>query len=867
MIGRRTAPVCLVAALAWGAAHAARPVPLVGGDVSPGRNLEEFGSVVPISGGRYRAHALVALPAGWTAKIDAQLRALGVVVLGHTYDRSFLARVNATPAQLQAALSDLGIEIAPIPAVRKIAPSFAAWKLDPRAAEPGGRIRALVRVHDDVTPAEAGRAFASAGVTARRSRRCPCFEVALTDAERDRLAREDAVSLIEPNDTKIRFLANHGRPAVGADALQGYSWNGSAGSYAGLTGLGVSVGVLDQGGLPTDHPAFWSMGACGDLSPSSRITANATPLSDHAAHVAGLLAGSGADSPALFGPGWSLRGVAPCASLALVVAKDNESCANEQALVEHAADLTNNSYGVSLYNAVSFAADNDAIVRGNATFDAACGGATGADVPARLSVWGAGNNGTSVEKGAIEDCGYWSVLNPQKNGIVVGGSLVDPAASPIAASERWDGSSIGPTLDGRLKPDVVAPACKRSTPSTDPYFRTANGSSSPYNLQYSYEPAMPCGTSYSAAFVTGVTALLLEEWRKVHGTLQPYPSTLKAALIQGAVDVVGNSGGPYSTTDPGVRLVVEATAGPDFATGYGEVSAEASAAVVAEQRLIEDAFLREGDSESYVLTVPGGAPRLRVTLAWDDRKPSQLDPAARKLENDLDLELYGPLESSPTVNKPWVLPTLVGPVAGLREPVQEPAGLAAATTGVDTVNNVEQVEIASPGSGTWEVRVKASELPDQDRQTFSLAADFAMTPAGPPTETFDHIGRFAVTQPGPVSRMATASVLGLLDRTTIIPARSFCRVPGECPPCARFGVCPPVRLDFEGMPEGWSVRLVDRLGKRISTRVTRDTSRASVVWPRDKERGAFIVLVPPGHALATPVPSKTRLTVTAGPAR
>jgi hypothetical protein len=254
-----------------------------------------------------------------------------------------------------------------------------------------------------------------------------------------------------------------------------------------------------------------------------------------------------------------------------------------------------------------------------------------------------------------------------------------------------------------------------------------------------------------------------------------------------------------------------------------------------------------------------------VTLAWDDLKAADLDPTVGKLENDLDLELYGPLETSPVLRRPWVLPTLVGPLAGLRAPDAEPAGLVAAAEGVDRANNVEQVEVDAPCAGTWEVRVKAATLPDENGQTFSLAADYPMATEVATSAVHEALGEFSITRPDGWSAAAVAA--GLLDarRAVVIPARLACRIPGRCPRCERFAICPLVVIDLEGLPEKWSVRLIDTNGKTIA-KAKRKGDRAQVSWKRAQARDALLAITPPKTGKGAAVTTKTRVTISARPA-
>ncbi len=87
-----------------------------------------------------------------------------------------------------------------------------------------------------------------------------------------------------------------------------------------------------------------------------------------------------------------------------------------------------------------------------------------------------------------------------------------------------------------------------------------------------------------------------------------------------------------------------------------------------------------------------GAP-LKVTIAWTDpagagTTTGSVDPTTKQLVNDLNLSVIGPSGT----HLPWVLtPDLPGKSDTIRA--------QAATTGIDSTNNLEQVSIASPTTG------------------------------------------------------------------------------------------------------------------------------------------------------------------------
>ncbi len=69
----------------------------------------------------------------------------------------------------------------------------------------------------------------------------------------------------------------------------------------------------------------------------------------------------------------------------------------------------------------------------------------------------AGNEGQKHQHGSTNDIGYYSIWRVNKNEINV--------ANLSDLDLRWAGSSLGPTLDGRIKPDIAAPGSRPLFPS------------------------------------------------------------------------------------------------------------------------------------------------------------------------------------------------------------------------------------------------------------------------------------------------------------------------------------------------------------------------------------------------------------------
>jgi len=203
------------------------------------------------------------------------------------------------------------------------------------------------------------------------------------------------------------------------------------------------------------------------------------------------------------------------------------------------------------------------------------------------------------------------------------------------------------------------------------------------------------GTSMSSPSVAGALALVLEQWRATRPTLSdPLAATLKALVIHTA-DECG------------------ASPGPDYSFGWGLVNVPRAAEVltlnlVEGLPIIEDT-LAEGASFERLIPVGPDAGELRATLCWTDPPmPARdgdpiLDDPTPQLVNDLDLVLEAP---DGTLHYPWMLDPL------------NPS--YAATTGVNHVDNVEQVVVTAPLEGLWTLHISHTGTLTDGAQTFGL---------------------------------------------------------------------------------------------------------------------------------------------------
>ncbi|MGY3718461.1 S8 family serine peptidase [Sutcliffiella cohnii] len=226
-------------------------------------------------------------------------------------------------------------------------------------------------------------------------------------------------------------------------------------------------------------------------------------------------------------------------------------------------------------------------------------------------------------------------------------------------------SSRGATRDGRIKPDVTAPGTfilsARSSLAPDSSF-WAN-----YNSKYAYMG----GTSMATPIVAGNVAQLREHFIKNRG-ITPKPSLIKAALIAGATDV----GLGYPSGDQ----------------GWGRVTLDKSLNVA---YVNEATALATGQKATYSFLAQAGKP-LKISLVWTDAPGSTT--ASYTLVNDLDLVITAP-NGQKYVGNDFSYPY---------------------DNNWDGRNNVENVFINAPQSGTYTIEVQAYNVPSGP-QRFSLA--------------------------------------------------------------------------------------------------------------------------------------------------
>ncbi len=438
-------------------------------------------------------------------------------------------------------------------------------------------------------------------------------------------------------------------------------------------GAGQTVAVADTGfdtGSTTNvHEAF--TGRVERLYALGRTNAN--DPHGHGTHVAGSVLGDG-NSAAL---GHSVRGTAPAARLVLQSVLDNAGGlgglpADLNDLFQPPYDddgvrIHTNSWGSQVgdgrYNSNSTEVDEfvwnnrDCVICFAAGNEGEDRNANGVIDPRSITPPATARNCIAI--GATE--------NERPNFTTTYQQAFSYPADPVASDQMAnnpDGmvafSSRGPTTDGRIKPDVVAPgsfilsAKSRDAsspgwgPSADPlYF--FNG-----------------GTSMATPLVAGCTALVREYIIEERQIATPSAALIKAMLVNGAQDIAG-------------QYVPSETGGiPNNSEGFGRV--DMAATLNASVQLQDEATeLDTGDEETITVAVNSGA-SLKVTLVWTDRP-------GPTLQNDLDL----------------IVQTADG---------QERHGnVAPNSTDFDRNNNVEQVIWENIPAGNVDIIVRAHRIP------------------------------------------------------------------------------------------------------------------------------------------------------------
>jgi len=381
------------------------------------------------------------------------------------------------------------------------------------------------------------------------------FSATLSGRQAAGLARVPGVLRVEA-DVMVHATMDAARADFGVDQAR---------TEFGLTGVGVEVCVLDTGVDPNHEQLDSKTIVFRDFVGTSTV-----PYDDHShgTHVASILLGDGTGGvdAARFG------GVAPAASLVAGKVLDANGSGTSADIVDGigwcasrpSVDIISMSLGTSFgsdgSDAISVAVNN-AVAAG------------------KVAVVAAGNSG---------DAPYTVGSPGAASGAITVGAAADWSATP-GAPNHSDGvylayfSSRGPTMDGRTKPDVVAPGVSITA--------AKRGTAAGY-VTYS-------GTSMATPFTAGAIALALQAqpgWTPaqvraaVEGTAQDRGALGKdvdwgAGLLDAFALAAQATGGSGQTTFP-AHTHVSASVPNDglwthsFTLGTGDLGVPVAATIV-----------------------------------------------------------------------------------------------------------------------------------------------------------------------------------------------------------------------------------------------------------------------------------------------
>lgn len=480
----------------------------------------------------------------------------------------------------------------------------------------------------------------------------------------------------------------------------------------GLSGAGVALSFFELAAADATHPEFG-----GRLT--NKFTGGAQGDADHATHTAGTMIASGINPAA--------KGMAPAATLfGFNATSSSYLTTKEKSVTPLGAVADNNSWGYvlgwnsddsgdwvwtgndDLYGGyIDIDATLDKITRStnllmlhSAGNEAQKNGPTtapfihkheddnGDKIPDKIFCYSANGSGSDCPAPCTAGSQYCEVTRHPVNAPYSSIGLTASAKNIVTVGAVTGGKNIanfssrGPTRDGRVKPDVVAKG-------------TAVTSTMPNN---SYADKQ--GTSMSTPVVTGISALIVEQWRKTFAGANPPAAAIKALLIAGAEDL--------------------GTTGPDYTFGWGLVNAQKSIDSIrtdnAQGTQIRIATVAQGGQAEFPMTATAGQP-LRATIVWSDPEVVLLanELADATLVNDLDLKIIDPSGN-----------TLLPYKLNKDTPDQ------AATRGVNTVDNVEVVDVASPVSGTYRAVVSGTRITASSPQQYVFVSSAPIGSAAPP---------------------------------------------------------------------------------------------------------------------------------------
>ncbi|MBI4716446.1 MAG: S8 family serine peptidase [Planctomycetes bacterium] len=581
-----------------------------------------------------------------------QLSQAGVVLGDYLPDGGYIVQLR----QPQAAA------IAALPFVRSLGAFADEWKLDPNLGQTAtvtrsrlelrARGQALVTVtlfEHEAAEAAINEIAAAGGIviSASQAGRQWLIDAIMPLDAAPRLAAVDSVQFIEEAPDGV--LRNDTNEWIVQSNLSGQTpvWN------AGIHGEGQIGGLID-GTINESHCAFDDSVPVGPTHRKIIAMRNASFSDSHGTHTAGTFAGD----KGTYGVRDQYDGLAFAAKI---------SFSNVDPIFSSPS---------TLYARLQDAHNDGARVHSNSWGD---DGTTAYTTWCRQIDLFSYDYEESLVAFAVTNLSSLKTPENAKDVLAVGASQDNPSQGSHCSG------GVGPTSDGRRKPEIYAPGCGTLS---------ASSSSSCNVVGFT-------GTSMACPAVSGAGLLARQYFTDGYyptGTptnppVVPSGALIKALLINSGVDMTGISGYPSNLEGWG-RLLLDNSL--YFPGDTAKLSVE-------DVRNVDG--LTTGGTAVYQLSVTDSAVPLRITLAFTE-PPGSVN-ASNPVINNLDLEVTAPGAVSYKGN------VFTG-------------GQSATGGSFDAKNNVERVVLSNPPTGAYLITVRGAAV-NLGTQGYGLVVTGAFT--------------------------------------------------------------------------------------------------------------------------------------------